>query len=95
MTTVFGPRAASISMLGRAAVRAHVFESALGPGTFNLLKVIAGAEFVFRSVRQGRAAEFCGDRSFIRTKRATYCWTLAVHGEWIGVGYWYGCWPWV
>ena len=70
VTTVFGPRAASISMLGRAAVRAHVFESARGPGTFNLLKVIAGAELVFRSDRQGRAAGSCGACSFIRTKRA-------------------------
>ena len=49
--TVFVFGAASISVFGRPAVGAHVFRSARGPGTIILLKVVAGAKLVSRSVR--------------------------------------------
>ena len=49
--TVFVLRAASSSVFGRAAVGAHVFRSARGPGTIILLKVVAGAKLVSWSVR--------------------------------------------
>ena len=47
-----------------------MFKSARGPGTFILLKVVAGAKLVYGSVRWDRAAGSYGACAPIRTRQA-------------------------